>query len=220
MYWFTDLELMRDILQAASANGYTAIALTVDGTGPNWREMSYRLPLMWPDHLTQPILPDRPLVYERALSWESLDWLCSVSPLPVVLKGLVRPEDARLAADHGLRAVVVSNHGGRQLDACIATLDALPAVVEAVDARLEVLLDGGVRRGTDVLKALALGARAVGVGRPVQWGLAAGGQAGIERLFELMISELRSSMAGCGISSIAEISRALVQRTTDTGREG
>ena len=103
---------------------------------------------------------------EPALTWDDLDWLASLSSLPVMLKGILHPDDAVRAVDHGARAVIVSNHGGRQLDSAVAALDALPAVVEAVAGRAEVLVDGGVRRGTDILKALALGARAVLIGRP------------------------------------------------------
>ena len=105
-------------------------------------------------------------VFDPALSWQDLDWLASLTPLPLVLKGVLHPSDARRAVEHGARGLVVSNHGGRQLDSAVATLDALPAVVDAVAGRAEVLLDGGIRRGTDVLKALALGARAVLIGRP------------------------------------------------------
>src|SRR4029450_633618 len=110
-----------------------------------------------------------------SLGWDDLDWLASLSPLPVLLKGILHPADALRAVDPGIRAILVSNHGGRQLDSAVAALDALPAVVEAVAGRAEVLLDGGVRRGTDVMKALALGARAVLIGRPIYWGLAVGG---------------------------------------------
>src|SRR5207237_9696830 len=121
-----------------------------------------------------------------SLTWRDLEWIASESQLPVVLKGLLTREDATLAAEHGAAAVLVSNHGGRQLDGVAASLDALPEVVEAVGGRCEVYMDGGVRRGPDVLKALALGARAVFVGRPALWGLAVAGQAGARAVLQLV----------------------------------
>src|SRR5207249_12275439 len=119
------------------------------------------------------------------LGWAEFEWLAGLTRLALLVKGVLAPENARLAFDHGARAVVVSNHGGRQLDSAVATLDALPAVVEAVEGRGAVLVDGGIRRGTDVLKALALGARAVLIGRPCLWGLALGGEEGALRVLEL-----------------------------------
>ena len=116
-------------------------------------------------------------------------------------------EDARLAVEHGLAGIVVSNHGGRQLDWTLASLDALPEIVEAVDGRLEILMDGGIRRGTDVLKALALGAQAVLIGRPVLWGLGAGGTAGVLRMVELIQGELVSAMGHCGVTSARDVPR-------------
>ena len=105
--------------------------------------------------------------FDPTLAWKDIDWLCAKSKIPVLLKGVLHPEDARLAIDHGAAGVIVSNHGARQLDTVPATIDALPAIAEAVDGKIEVIIDGGIRRGTDVFKALALGAKAVGVGRPV-----------------------------------------------------
>ncbi|MDF3018022.1 MAG: FMN-dependent alpha-hydroxy acid dehydrogenase [Thermomicrobiales bacterium] len=149
-------------------------------------------------------------VWEPALTWDDLDWLASLSPLPVIPKGILHPEDAARAVDYGARAVIVSNHGGRQLDSAVASLDALPAVVEAVAGRGEVLLDGGVRRGTDVLKALALGARAVLIGRPVYWGLARGGASGVQHILELLRAELTLDLMLCGLASPAEVTRELL----------
>jgi 4-hydroxymandelate oxidase len=149
-------------------------------------------------------------VWEPALTWDDLDWLASLSPLPVIPKGILHPDDAARAFDHGARAVIVSNHGGRQLDSAVASLDALPAVVEAVAGRGEVLLDGGIRRGTDVLKALAFGARAVLVGRPVYWGLAAGGEAGVRHILELLRAELALDLMLCGLARSEEVTRELL----------
>jgi 4-hydroxymandelate oxidase len=147
---------------------------------------------------------------DPSLSWKDLAWLRSVTKLPILLKGIVRADDARRALDAGVHGIVVSNHGGRQLDASPAPIDALPAVVSAVAGRCEVLVDGGVRRGTDVLKAVALGARAVLLGRPVLWGLAAGGQAGVERVFAMLRKEIDLAMALAGCATVGDITRDLV----------
>ena len=146
------------------------------------------------------------------LTWRDLEWLRSCSPLPLVLKGILTAEDALLAVEHGAAGVIVSNHGGRQLDGVAATLDALPDVVEAVGDRIEVLFDGGIRRGTDVLKALALGARAAMSGRAVLWGLAAGGEEGARQVLELLRSEIEVGLKLLGCTSPAEITRAHVRR--------
>jgi 4-hydroxymandelate oxidase len=142
-------------------------------------------------------------------------WLRSITELPVVVKGIVRPDDALRAAEAGAAGVVVSNHGGRQLDTAPATIDVLPEVAGALAAhghRIEVLMDGGVRRGTDVLKALALGARAVLVGRPVLWGLATDGEAGAARVLRLLRDELDLAMALAGAPTIADVTRDLVRQ--------
>ncbi|MDZ4278853.1 MAG: alpha-hydroxy acid oxidase, partial [Dehalococcoidia bacterium] len=141
-------------------------------------------------------------------------WLRSLTRMRLVLKGVMRADDARLAIEHGVDAIVVSNHGGRQLDGVPATIDVLPEVVEAVGGRAEVLVDGGVRRGTDVLKALALGAKAVLIGRPYVWGLAVDGEAGVGRVLELLKDELELAMALAGCPSVARIDRSVVR----TGR--
>ncbi len=150
---------------------------------------------------------------DPALSWDDLDWLRSITELPLLVKGIVRADDALRAADRGVAGIVVSNHGGRQLDTSLATLDALPPIAEALaaaGARVEVFLDGGVRRGTDVVKALALGARAVLVGRPVLWGLAVGGEAGVARVLAMLRRELDLAMALCGAPTVADLGRDLV----------
>ena len=128
----------------------------------------------------------------------------------MLLKGILHPDDAARAVEYGARAILVSNHGGRQLDSAVAALDALPAVVEAVAGRAEVLVDGGVRRGTDVLKALALGARAVLIGRPIHWGLAVGGEAGVRHVLELLRAELALDLMLCGLASPDAVDRSLL----------
>lgn len=147
-----------------------------------------------------------------SMSWEVVDWLHGASKLPVVLKGILRADDADRAVKSGAQAIVVSNHGGRALDSAMATLDALPAVVEAVNGRIPVLMDGGIRRGDDILKALALGAKAVLIGRPYVWGLAAFGQIGVQRVIDLLRAELVLAMGLAGMPNLASINRNLVRR--------
>ncbi|MGE0547754.1 MAG: alpha-hydroxy acid oxidase [Kofleriaceae bacterium] len=147
---------------------------------------------------------------DPALSWDVIDWLRSISDLPIVVKGVVRPDDAVRAVERGAAGIVVSNHGGRQLDAAPATIDALPRIAEAVAGRAEVYVDGGVRRGTDVIKALALGARAVLLGRPVLWGLAAAGREGAFAALATLRRELDLAMALCGCADPASVTRDLV----------
>jgi isopentenyl diphosphate isomerase/L-lactate dehydrogenase-like FMN-dependent dehydrogenase len=211
LYWLTDRELTRDLVQRAAAAGFRALCLTVDAPVGGWRESELRYPVPINEDCRAANLPDEVEV-ETRLTWSSLEWLRSISPLPLVLKGIMTAEDARLAVEHGADAIVVSNHGGRQLDWAQASLEAMPVIVDAVDGRLEILTDGGIRRGTDVLKALALGARAVLIGRPVFWGLATGGAAGLGAMVELIRGELVSAMALTGATRIADVGRHLVTR--------
>jgi isopentenyl diphosphate isomerase/L-lactate dehydrogenase-like FMN-dependent dehydrogenase len=147
-----------------------------------------------------------------ALTWDDVGRLREASGLPIVVKGVLTAEDARLACEHGAGAIVVSNHGGRQLDGVSATIDALPEVVEAVDGRLEVLVDGGIRRGTDVVTALALGARAVMIGRPYLWGLAVAGDRGVRWVIETLRAEVELAMALTGAVSVEAIGSTMVAR--------
>ncbi|HZU03197.1 MAG TPA: alpha-hydroxy acid oxidase [Ktedonobacteraceae bacterium] len=196
------------LVHRAEAAGYRAIVLTVDS--PRWghKERSIRSGFSVPvkanfteEDATEELVP---------LTWESLAWLRSLTSLPIVLKGILTAEDALLAVEHGVNGIVVSNHGGRQLDGASASVEVLPEVVEAVAGRCEVYLDGGIRRGTDVLKALALGARAVLVGRPILWGLAAKGAEGVSHVLNLLHSELELAMVLAGRPTIASIDSSLV----------
>ncbi|HEY0699640.1 MAG TPA: alpha-hydroxy acid oxidase, partial [Micromonospora sp.] len=155
------------------------------------------------------------LTFDPSLTWADLAWLREVSGLPVVVKGVLTAEDARLAVAHGVGAVVVSNHGGRQLDRAVPTLAALPEVVAAVDGAVPVLVDGGVRDGTDVFAALALGADAVLLGRPVVWSLAVDGAAGVAGLFGLLHDELAHTMRLAGRPSLADVDRSAVAMEPD-----
>jgi 4-hydroxymandelate oxidase len=152
----------------------------------------------------------RPIEMSAAMSWEHVSRLRAMTDLPIVLKGILHSEDALIAIDHGANAIMVSNHGGRRLDGAPATIDQLPGIAVMVDGRVPVLLDGGVRRGADVVKALARGATAVGVGRPVMWGLAAGGQDGVRHVLEILRSELDHTLALCGASGAARLDPHLV----------
>ncbi|MGB5811847.1 MAG: alpha-hydroxy acid oxidase [Polyangiales bacterium] len=147
---------------------------------------------------------------DPSLNWRDLEWLRSISPMPVLVKGVVRPDDARRAIEHGADGLVVSNHGGRQLDTSVATIEALPDIAAEVGGETLLLLDGGIRRGTDVLKAIALGASAVLVGRPVLWGLAAGGAAGVELALRLLGDEIDLAMALAGCRTLHDISADLL----------
>ncbi len=149
-------------------------------------------------------------VANPGLTWDDLAWLRGLSDLPVIVKGILAPEDARLAIAHGAAAIWVSNHGGRQLDSAIAALDALPEIAAAVAGRVPVIVDGGVRRGTDIVKALALGANAVAVGRPVLYGLAAAGETGAFRVLTMLKDELAVALALCGVASVHAVPRTLL----------
>ncbi|MBW3591931.1 MAG: alpha-hydroxy-acid oxidizing protein, partial [Actinobacteria bacterium] len=209
------------------AAGAEAIVLTVDAPGWGSRERDARNAFSLPKGLAvENVAPmgrgEFPEVegsglaaYVRAnfksdLGFGDVEWLCSSTKLPVVVKGVCRGDDARRSADHGAAAVVVSNHGGRQLDTAPATCEALPHVVEAVQDACEIYVDGGIRRGGDVLKALALGARAVLVGRPILWGLVAGGRAGALQVLEIMRTELDEAMLLSGCTTVAEIDATLL----------
>jgi 4-hydroxymandelate oxidase len=222
--WLADRDVTQRLLDRAVAAGFGAIVLTVDSPIVGWREGAPGQLEAWPAGVEPANLPPGGSPFDwEPISWRSIRWLRAACPLPLVLKGIVRADDARLAVEHGADAIVVSNHGGRQIDGEIATLDALPGVVDALSSAgagprgrpVEVYMDGGVRRGTDVLKAIALGARAVLIGRPVQWGLAAGGEAGIVRMMELMSGEFRSALGLCGATRVTEVTRAMVTRNPD-----
>jgi len=196
-------------IEEAVASGYSALVLTVDVPYLGRRERDVRVGFKIPEHLdVQGELFGQH--FDSSLSWRDLEWLAGYG-LPVVVKGLLTAEDAELACEHGAAAVVVSNHGGRQLDGVAATLDVLEEVVAAVDGRAEVLLDGGVRRGTDALKALALGAQAVMIGRAMLWGLAVAGEDGVKDVLRMFQKEIELGLALLGCTSPAGVSRAHVR---------
>ncbi|MGA8744800.1 MAG: alpha-hydroxy acid oxidase [Solirubrobacterales bacterium] len=223
LYCFQDGGLTRALMDEAVESGFEAIVLTVDAPPGGRRERDLRTGFRIPEGLGVPSVRaalgvDREVTIEEtfalmdpSLSWRTVEALASECSLPLMVKGLLTAEDAALAVDHGAAGVIVSNHGGRQLDCVLASADALPEVVEAIDGRIAVLVDGGVRRGTDVAIALALGADAVMVGRPALWGLAVGGARGAQRVLELIREELALALALCGCASPLDLGRAHVQ---------
>lgn len=235
LYVYRDRGVTRDLVERAERAGCKALVFTVDSPLLGRRERDVRNRFHLPAGLSVgnvrsarlENLPEKAhesglaayiaSLYDTSLSWKDVDWLCSITKLPVLLKGILRGDDTRRAIEHGASGIVVSNHGGRQLDGTIATLDALPEVVEAAGDRATVLIDGGVRRGTDVLKAIASGAQAVLLGRPVLWGLAADGEAGVLRVLDMLRGELDLAMALAGCPSIEAITSDLLFRS---GRNG
>ncbi len=207
LYIWRDHGATAELIQRARSAGYRALVWTVDvpALGVRHRDTrnGYDLPVG---------PPGSPQEFEPDLSWDDLAWVREQAPeLPIIVKGVLRAEDARLAVDHGADAIAVSNHGGRQLDREPASLDALPEVVEAVGARVPVLMDGGVRDGVDVLIAMALGAAAVLVGRPTAWGLAVDGQVGVEAVLGFLRDGFVNAMANAGCRTVADIRRDLVR---------
>ena len=224
--WF-QLYLLRDrgrtqgLLDRAAASGYESILLTLDCPMVGRRERDLRTGFRLPPDVRYANIQHRPPEHGEdygqdellgSYSWADLDWVAAHSMLPVVTKGVLHPDDARLAVDHGAAAVVVSNHGGRQLDLSMASLDALPAVVRAVGGSQAVLVDGGIRRGTDVLMALALGARAVMLGRPLLMALALGGEAMVGRAFDLLLAEIDRALALSGVPRVSDLRPDLLVR--------
>jgi len=221
LYVFSDRGVTRELVAQAHEHGYEALVVTVDlpVLGVRERELRTSVHTATADAVASAVAAgaqgvmtpaDFAALVDPDLSWSDIERFAAESPLPVIVKGVLRPEDAEHAAEHGARGVIVSNHGGRQLDTVLAGADALPAIVDAVGDRLDVLVDGGIRRGTDVLKALALGARAVLVGRPVLWGLALDGAAGAQRVLETLLRELDNALALAGAPRAAELDRSFV----------
>ncbi|MFC4116512.1 alpha-hydroxy acid oxidase [Nonomuraea zeae] len=221
LYVQPDAAFTETLVRRAEAAGCKALVVTVDSPVMGLRERDLRNGFHdLPEHLCCENMRDgahgdrvRPIVMSPELSWEDIDRLREMTALPIVLKGVTHPADARLALDHGVSAIMVSNHGGRQLDTVPATIDLLPDIVAAAGGAVPVLLDGGVRRGTDVLKALALGATAVAVGRPVIWGLAADGERGVTRVLGLLRTEVEHALTLCGCASVHELEPGMVRRT-------
>ena len=235
LYWGKDHELTSSLLQRAENAGYTALVVTLDTAMLGWRERDLRHPYLpfllghglanyftdpiFCSRLKQPPQADPPaairlwasLFSNTALTWKDLGWLRGQTRLPVVLKGILHPDDARLAIDHGADAMIVSNHGGRQVDGAISALDALPGVVAAVEQKIPVLFDSGIRYGADAIKAMALGARAVLLGRLYLWGLAVGGEQGVRDIVQNFLADLDLTMGLSGFRSVKELSPSILK---------
>jgi isopentenyl diphosphate isomerase/L-lactate dehydrogenase-like FMN-dependent dehydrogenase len=226
LYVPKDRELAKQLVQRAERAGYRAIVVTVD-LG-EWKDADRRNRFALPKEMLLKHLRDvgvasvsdsmshaelialNSRTWDLTFSWDFFDWLRSITKLPLVIKGVLRPDDARKAVAMGLDGVIVSNHGGRRLDGVPASIEMLPAIVDAVGGKAEVFMDGGIRRGTDVLKALALGAKAVLIGRPYAWALAADGEAGVLKVLELLRDELQNALTTCGCAKIADVRRSLL----------
>jgi glycolate oxidase len=204
LYVRSDRKWVEDILDRAKAAGYRALCVCVDRNYYGRRERDLIARANVREGFGDP-------TYQMALNWGDLGWMKERMGVPLILKGIATAEDARLAVEHGADVVYVSNHGGRQLDHAQGSIEVLPEVVAAVDGRAEVLYDGGVLRGTDVVKALCLGARAVGIGKLLGWGLAAAGEAGLKRVLELLDVEIRTTLGLMGVTSIRQLDASWVR---------
>ena len=227
LYTYRDRQTTEWLIRRADAAGYRALVVTIDlpilgrrerdlhnnFTLPEGMELS-NLVGTGMEQVPKPIDGSALAAYDEllaeGLTWKDIDWMRSITSMPLVLKGVMTAEDAQLAVEYGAAGIIVSNHGGRQLDGAPATIDVLPEIVDAVGGQIEILLDGGVRRGTDVLKAIALGAKAVLIGRPYVWGLAANGEAGVRRVLELLREEFDTALALVGKRSVAEIDASIL----------
>ena len=230
LYMFRDRAISASFVKRAELAGCKAIVFTVDAPLLGRRERDVRNQFKMPDALAVKNLLPRELQYfpeasgsrhapaiaslfDTALTWKDIEWLTGITTLPVLVKGILRADDALLAVKHGASGVIVSNHGARQLDTTPATISVLPEIVDAVGSKVEVYVDGGIRRGTDVLKAIACGARAVFIGRPVLWGLASGAEAGVRYVLEMLRQELDLAMALSGSPRLSSITRDLIRRS-------
>ena len=229
LYWLKQRTALVDLIQRAEAAGFDALVLTIDAPRVGRRLRDLRNGFAIPPHIRAVNLDADVMAtshrseagvsaieqhsreqFDASITWADLSWLRARTSLPIVLKGILTPGDAERAIDSGAAGIVVSNHGGRQLQCAVASATALPAIVDVVAGRCPVLVDGGIRSGADVLKVLALGAEAVLVGRPVLWGLAANGRAGATAVLQMLRDELEETMALCGRPELAAVDRSLI----------
>ncbi|MDQ4146487.1 MAG: alpha-hydroxy-acid oxidizing protein [Pseudomonadota bacterium] len=236
LYCYRDRGITRQLVERAEATGYSALCVTVDMSIAGQRERDARNRFALPEGTRWANLEDVGLgrmpplsegsalakyfadLLDPSITWELIGWLREITSLPIVVKGILTHEDASLAVEHGVDGIIVSNHGGRQLDGVPPTCEVLPEVVDAADRKVEVLVDGGIRRGHDIFKALALGARAVLIGRPYLWGLAVDGEAGVKRVLDLLREELSLTMGLAGRPTVASIDRSAVKALDDALR--
>jgi isopentenyl diphosphate isomerase/L-lactate dehydrogenase-like FMN-dependent dehydrogenase len=218
LYVLQNRQYTQRLIERAESCGYKALVITVDHCTMGNRECDIHNKFSLPDGIqAENLIGDdasdfanshrrRPV--DQTFSWKDLHWIRSITSLPLIIKGIMHPDDAREAVRHGVQGIVVSNHGGRQLDTCQSTIDALPDIINAVrdtNHQIDVYIDGGVRRGTDILKAIALGAKAVLIGRPVLWGLAVDGEQGVQHVLEILKKEFRLAMMLCGCQTVDNI---------------
>ncbi|KFQ06420.1 Hydroxyacid oxidase 2 [Haliaeetus albicilla] len=216
LYIHRNRAVSQQLVQRAEALGFQGLVLTADLPYTGKRRDDVRNGFRLPPHMKLKNLEGafevcKMSLLDPSVTWNDIYWLRSLTHLPIIIKGILTKEDAELAVRHGVQGIIVSNHGGRQLDGGPAIIDALVEVVEAVQGRVEVYLDGGIRKGSDVLKALALGAKCVFIGRPALWGLAYKGEEGLQEILRILQDEFRLSMALAGCASVSEIGRHLVQ---------
>lgn len=225
LYVHRDRGLTRELVKRAEYAGYQALVVTVDVPVAGYRENLVRNPLILPEGMEPENVVDYwdrekfpstnayvAAQFDPSLTWKDIEDFIAHTDIPVLVKGILRADDAVQAVESGVAGIIVSNHGGRQLDTVPATIEVLPEIAEAVDGRCEVLVDGGIRRGTDILKALALGAKAVMVGRPILWGLAMDGQAGVEDILTILRREYDIALALAGCVASSDIPRDIVDR--------
>jgi len=228
LYVYKDKQATLALIERAKNAGCQALVITVDAPFLGRRERDVRNQFQLPSHLKMSNLhalehsqlPNKhghsglahyfENLIDKSLTWRDIGWIKEHANMPVYLKGILHPQDAKLAVEHGIDGIIVSNHGGRQLDGSIASIDALPAISIAVNQQIPIILDGGIRRGSDILKALALGAQCTGIGRPVIWGLSHSGQQGVEDVLNILQSELELAMALAGCSSVSNISNDII----------
>ena len=236
LYWSGDHEIAASMVKRAEAAGYDAIVITLDTPMMAWREKDIEhayLPFLEAqgigNYLEDPVFCSRldcpphedmrsaimlwaSIFGNPSLTWADLEFIKKQTTLPILLKGILHPDDARLAVEHGMDGIIVSNHGGRQVDGAIPAIDALPEIIEAVDGRIPVLMDSGIRRGSDIVKALSLGAKAVLIGRPYMYGLALAGEEGVKQVLRNLIADFDLTLALCGQRSVQELNRDLLKR--------
>lgn len=236
LYWSGDHEVAASMVKRAEAAGYDAIVITLDTSMMGWREKDIEhayLPFLEAqgigNYLEDPVFCSRlacppqedmqaaimlwaSIFGNPALTWKDLDFIKQQTSLPILLKGILHPDDAKLAVEHGVDGIIVSNHGGRQVDGAIPAIDALPDIAEAVHGQVPILMDSGIRRGSDILKALSLGAKAVLIGRPYMYGLALAGEAGVKQVLRNMIADFDLTLALSGKRSVQELNRELLKK--------
>ncbi|MGH7035421.1 MAG: alpha-hydroxy acid oxidase [Stellaceae bacterium] len=209
LYLHDDRGPSRELLQRAKSAGYSAVVFTIDAFAPGSSDETIRLGFSFPPDL--PLVNSKTAFFKKSLSWDDVAFIQQTTDLPLVLKGVLTPDIARKAIERGIAGIQVSNHGGRQLDCVPAALDALPAVAEAVRGQVPIIMDSGIRRGTDVFKALALGANAVALGRPVLYGLALGGWMGVKSVYDRIRDELTRTMLIAGTGTVTEIQQDFLE---------